>query len=46
MYKSDSHAVCAALAHLISNKEEEEEEVWLMIMENVPQNEKLALFLA
>ena len=31
------------LAHNISNKADE---VWLMIMENFPQNDKLTLFLA
>jgi adenylosuccinate synthase len=34
--------LCAALAHQLFNKVEEG---WLMIMENVPQNEKLTLFL-
>jgi hypothetical protein len=33
--------LCAALAFLTVNKEEK---VWLIIMENVPQNEKLTLF--
>jgi len=34
--------MCAALAYLLITKVEE---VWLMILENVPQNEKLTLFL-
>jgi hypothetical protein len=34
---------CADLAHAISNKAGE---FWLTIMENIPQNEKLTLFLA
>jgi hypothetical protein len=34
--------VCAALAYVLINKVEEG---WLMILENVPQNEKLTLFL-
>jgi len=33
--------MCAALAHLPIKKLEE---VWLMMVENVPQNEKLTLF--
>jgi len=35
-------SMCAALAYLLITKVEE---VWLMILENVPQNEKLTLFL-
>jgi hypothetical protein len=35
--------LCAVLAYLITNKAEE---VWPMIMENVPQNKKLTLLLA
>jgi len=34
--------MCAALAHRRIGKAEE---VWLIIMENVPQKEKLTLFL-
>lgn len=34
--------LCAALVYLLVNKVEEG---WLMVLENVPQNEKLALFL-
>ena len=42
MNKSDSHAECAALVYLPIRKAEEG---WLMVMENVAQNEKLTLFL-
>jgi hypothetical protein len=47
-YKEDEQVriicrTCAALAHLPIDKVEEG---WLMIMESVPQNEKLTLFLA
>jgi nitrogen fixation protein len=34
--------MCAALAYLLNNKVEEG---WLMTLENVPQNDKLTLFI-
>jgi len=40
--KSDSWRMCAALAYALINKVEEG---WLMIMDNVPQNEKWILLL-
>jgi len=42
MNKPDSHAQCAGLVYLPIRKAEEG---WLMVMQNVAQNDKLTLFL-